>query len=119
MRILLVEDDALIALDLASLLEELGHEVCAEASDGDEAWSLAQAERPDLAMVDLRLGGATGGGALARRLFEELGVRSLFISGSITPAFRDEMAAIRPVGFLAKPIARRQLYDALREAGGG
>ena len=114
MRIMVVEDDALIALDICSLLEDLGHEVVAEAADACTAWDLAEDDKPDLALVDIRLAKDTDGGKLAQKLYEQLGVRSLFVSGSITPEFRERMRAIQPVGFLGKPVTRRTLGDALQ-----
>jgi len=114
MRILLVEDDALIALDIVGLIEDLGHEVCAEAADALAGLKLAEQTLPDLAVVDIRLARGADGGKLAQWLYDKLGVRSLFVSGSITEAFRSSMATIEPLGFLVKPISRRQLDDALR-----
>lgn len=116
MRIMVVEDDALIALDIVGLLEDMGHVVVAEASDAFTAWELAENGRPDLALVDIRLAKNTDGGKLAQKLYDLLGVRSLFVSGSITEAFRLEMAPINPIGFLGKPVTRRTLGDALRYA---
>ncbi len=116
MRIMVVEDDALIALDIVGLLEDLGHEVVAEAADAVTAWEMAADGRPDLALVDIRLARNTDGGKLARKLYDQLGVRSLFVSGSITDDFRKAMAAINPIGFLGKPLTRRTLGDALRHA---
>ena len=113
MRIMVVEDDALIALDIVSLLEDMGHEVVAEASDAFAAWELAELDAPDLALVDIRLARNTDGGKLAQKLYSQLGVRSLFISGSITEDFRAAMSAINPIGFLGKPVTRRTLGDAL------
>ena len=113
MRIMVVEDDALIALDIAGLLEELGHEVVAEATDAFTAWRLAEDDRPDLALVDIRLAHETNGGTLALQLYDRLGVRSLFVSGSITEEFRRAMAAIDPIGFVAKPLTHHALGDAL------
>lgn len=116
MRIMVVEDDALIALDIVCLLEDMGHEVVAEAADAVTAWELAEDGRPDVALVDIRLARNTDGGKLARKLYDLLGVRSLFVSGSITDAFRESMATINPVGFLGKPLTRRTLGEALRGA---
>lgn len=113
MRIMVVEDDALIALDIVSLLEDLGHEVVAEAADACTAWEMAEEDKPDLALVDIRLAKNTDGGKLAQKLYAKLGVRSLFVSGSITEDFRRAMAAINPIGFLGKPVTRRTLGDAL------
>lgn len=113
MRIMVVEDDALIALDIVGLLEDMGHEVVAEAADACTAWAMAEEDRPDLALVDIRLAKNTDGGKLAQKLYVKLGVRSLFVSGSITEDFRRAMAAIDPIGFLGKPVTRRTLGDAL------
>lgn len=115
MRIMVVEDDALIALDIVCLLEDMGHLVVAEAADACTAYEMAEDDRPDLALVDIRLAKNTDGGKLARKLYDELGVRSLFVSGSITPDFREAMAGINPIGFLGKPVTRRTLGDALRD----
>lgn len=113
-RIMVVEDDALIALDMVGLLEEMGHEVVAEAADASSAWTNAQTNRPDVALVDIRLARDTDGGELALKLYDQLGIRSLFISGSITDDFRRDMARVEPVGFLSKPVTRRTLGEALR-----
>jgi DNA-binding NarL/FixJ family response regulator len=113
MRIMVVEDDALIALDIVSLLEDMGHEVVAEAADAGVALALAEDDKPDLALVDVRLARDSDGAALARKLYDQLGVRSLFVSGSITDDFRRDMAAINPVGFLGKPLTHRTLHEAL------
>lgn len=113
MRIMVVEDDALIALDIVSLLEELGHEVVAEAADACAAWDMAEDGGLDLALVDIRLAKNTDGGQLAQKLYDKLGIRSLFVSGSITEDFRKAMARIDPVGFLGKPVTRGALGDAL------
>lgn len=109
MRIMVVEDDALIALDIMGLLEDMGHEVVADAADAHRAWELAEIDKPDLALVDIRLARNTDGGKLAQKLYEQLGVRSLFISGSITDDFRQQMATIHPLGFLGKPVTRHNL----------
>lgn len=116
MRIMVVEDDALIALDIVSLLEEMGHEVVAEAADPGSALALAHEGHPDLALVDIRLAKGADGGALARKLYDGLGLRSLFVSGSITDEFRKAVEGINPVGFVGKPLTRRALGDALQAA---
>ena len=111
---MVVEDDALIALDIVCLLEEMGHEVVAEAAEAGHALALAQQGQPDLALVDIRLAQGADGGTLARKLYDGLGVRSLFVSGSITDEFRQAVASINPVGFIGKPLTRRALGEALR-----
>ncbi len=55
MRVLLAEDETVIRLDLRELLERAGFEVCAEARDGAEAVDLARSERPDAAILDVKM----------------------------------------------------------------
>src|SRR5215217_1280607 len=70
MRILIAEDETIIRLDLRQLLEAAGHEVCAEARDGEEAVELAASERPDLAVLDVKMPRLDGIDA-ARRILAE------------------------------------------------
>jgi two-component system, response regulator PdtaR len=55
MKILIAEDETIIRLDLRGLLERAGHEVVAEARDGEEAVTLAQEHEPDLAIMDVKM----------------------------------------------------------------
>ena len=70
MRILIAEDETIIRLDLRALLEKAGLDVCAEARDGEEAVELARTERPDLAIMDVRMPRLDGIEA-ARRILDE------------------------------------------------
>src|SRR4051795_4448873 len=70
MRILVAEDETIIRLDLKDLLERAGHEVCAEARDGEEAVELARSEQPDLAIMDVKMPRLDGIEA-ARRIQDE------------------------------------------------
>ena len=65
-RVVVAEDEALIRLDLVEMLGELGYDVVAEASDGDEAVRLAAQTRPDVVLMDLRMPSVDGVTATAR-----------------------------------------------------
>jgi response regulator NasT len=54
-RILVAEDEALIRMDLVEMLQEAGYTVCAEASNGEEAISLANEHKPDLCILDVKM----------------------------------------------------------------
>jgi response regulator NasT len=60
LRILLAEDEALIRMDLAEMLTEAGHEIVGQASDGEQAVSLAQETTPDLVVMDIKMPGMDG-----------------------------------------------------------
>jgi CheY-like chemotaxis protein len=118
LRVLLAEDEALVALALADCLEAEGHEVAAVAADGAEALAMARELgcRIDLLVTDLRMPNL-GGEALIRALWAERpGLPVLVVTGSAPPggadALRREAGDRGPLALLHKPVE----YDALAAA---
>ena len=70
LRILVVEDEAIIALELEAMLEDLGHEVLAIARTEAEAVRLSQSKRPELVLMDVRLGRNGDGINAARAILD-------------------------------------------------
>jgi AmiR/NasT family two-component response regulator len=115
MRILIAEDETIIRLDLRTLLEEAGHEVCAEARDGVEAVELADAERPELAILDVKMPRLDGIEA-AKRILEDRPIPIVML----TAYGQDELVA-RAVeagvfGYLVKPFRESDLLPAIATA---
>jgi response regulator NasT len=115
MRILIAEDETIIRLDLRTLLEEAGHEVCAEARDGVEAVELAEREAPDLAILDVKMPRLDGIEA-ARKILEDRPIPIVML----TAYGQDELVA-RAVeagvfGYLVKPFRESDLLPALATA---
>jgi CheY-like chemotaxis protein len=81
LRILIVEDEILIALELESLLQDAGHDVVAIAASSQDAIALGQRMRPDLAFVDIHLTDGPTGAEAARRLREQ-GAAVLFMTAN-------------------------------------
>jgi AmiR/NasT family two-component response regulator len=114
-RILIAEDETIIRLDLRKLLEEAGHEVCAEARDGAEAVVLAQAHEPDLAILDVKMPRLDGIDA-AKRMLDERPIPIVML----TAYGQDELVA-RAVeagvfGYLVKPFRESDLLPAIATA---
>jgi two-component system, response regulator PdtaR len=103
LRIVVVEDDPLIALDLETSLLDLGYEVCACAANSLEANAMGERYRPDIVTLDLNLNDGPTGVSVAHALYSRYGVRPLVISGSITPFSIDELRATNPLGYIDKP----------------
>lgn len=80
-RILIVEDETLVAMDLEDLLQDLGYQPVGIAADARDAWELAQAQ-PDLALVDLNLKDGLTGPEIGRRLAHEAGVPVVFMTAN-------------------------------------
>jgi AmiR/NasT family two-component response regulator len=115
MRILIAEDETIIRLDLRKLLEDAGHEVCAEARDGVEAVELVEAHEPDLAILDVKMP-RLDGIETAKRILEERPIPIVML----TAYGQDELVA-RAVeagvfGYLVKPFRETDLLPAIATA---
>ena len=114
-RILIAEDETIIRLDLRSLLESNGFEVCGEARDGVEAVELAESLAPDVILMDVKMPRLDGIEA-AGRILEERPVPIVMLT-----AFGHEDLVGRAVetgvfGYLSKPFREQDVIPAVRAA---
>lgn len=109
--ILVLEDEALIALDLEAMLSDAGWSVMGPAGTLDRARTLLTAARPDVACLDLNLGRETSHD-LARDLLSQ-GVPVIFISGRDARALPEDLQSV-PI--LGKPVSESQLLRKLAES---
>ncbi|MBX6375828.1 MAG: response regulator [Acetobacteraceae bacterium] len=116
MRILVVEDEALLAMHLEDLLVSLGHESCGAAATGAAALELAARERPDLALMDLVLAGGDDGRDVARALRDLFGVRSVFVTGNPDLLDTAKGRAAAPLGVVGKPFRDKDIAAAINHA---
>jgi two-component system, response regulator PdtaR len=100
MRILIAEDNALIAMALADCLEGAGHEVMGPASTTAEALALCEKLPPELAVLDINLRDGSNGVNVAVALFMRSGVLSIFASGRMVEA---RQAGDFALGWIRKP----------------
>jgi DNA-binding NarL/FixJ family response regulator len=115
-RVLIVEDQVLIAIHLQDLVEEAGCEVGAIAHNPAEALAAAAQQRPTFAIMDIRLGADASGVDVARQLFESARVRCLFVSANIDDEVRREVADLQPLGYIGKPFLATDVITAVRSA---
>ena len=116
MRILIVEDEVLIAMHLEMLVAHLGHEVCAIARSADEALAHAAVYRPDVALMDIRLARGSSGIDAAREMHARFGLRCIFLSGNLDQAAKIAIDPCDPVDFIGKPVLPVMLQRALKKA---
>lgn len=114
MRVLVVEDEPLIATSIQWELVDAGHEVVGPAATLAEAELLATEEQPDLALVDINLSERGDGVLLARRL-KIVGVPSIFVTGQINEARQARDAAL---GLVLKPFPFETLGRVVEAAAG-
>lgn len=115
-RIVIVEDEPLVGLDLQETLEEAGYEVAAVIDSADAVLSVYQKEKPDLILMDIRLRSYLDGiDAVQRlRLFSDVPV--IYVTASTTPGIRQRAETTNPGAVLSKPIASETLLKTVRQA---
>ena len=109
-RILVIEDEALVAMELRFVLEDLGHQVIGTAADARSARRLVQESDVDLALVDIHLSDGPTGIDLGRELAQELGVTVLFMTAN-PGMVRNGVAGA--IGVLSKPTDERAVQTAV------
>jgi DNA-binding NarL/FixJ family response regulator len=104
LRVLVVEDEALVQLGLISFMQMLGYEVCGSAVTADEAIAIASRERPDVVLMDVRLAEGSDGVLAATAIRDRFDVPSIFISANLDSALMERAKACRPLAFINKPF---------------
>ena len=112
-KILIVEDEVIIAMALEDSLLDLGYRVAGRATTGQRAVELAMETEPDLALIDIRLNGDMDGVEAAEKISRRLKIPVIFLT-----AYSDEETLSRaiktsPYGYLIKPIRPRDLYTTI------
>jgi CheY-like chemotaxis protein len=115
-RLLVVEDEPLVAADLVALLQEQGHEVIGSTRCGAEALGLAAEGRFDLATMDIRLGGAPDGIETAGLLRARHGIRVVYVTAFADDATLERAHPTEPLGYLVKPFQARDVRATLSMA---
>lgn len=115
-RILIVEDERIVAKDLQVRLQSLGYRVAGMASEGQEAIALAAQTRPHLVLMDIRLENGMDGIEAAERIRTELDIPVVFLT-----AYADEPTLARakitePFGYILKPFEERELHSTIEIA---
>jgi response regulator NasT len=113
-HILVVDDDRLVLITLASGLREAGYEVSA-ASNGQDAFDSARSKHPDLALLDVRMAGMSGI-ELGRLLRERTGVPFLYLSAYGQADIVKSAAEHGALGYLVKPLDIPQILPSIEAA---
>jgi two-component system, response regulator PdtaR len=115
-RILIVEDDVLIASQMEAALTDDGFEIAGMATTGKEALQLAEAQSPMLVVMDIRLAGDRDGIDIALELYRLHGIRCIFASAHSDDYTRQRAVPAAPLGWLQKPYMMASLTAMVRAA---
>jgi two-component system, response regulator PdtaR len=116
MRVLIVEDEMILAMHLEALVSHFGHEVCGIACAANVALAKAFALKPDIVLTDIRLARGSSGVDLARELHARTGMRCIFVSANLDESTRKVVEPYDPIEFVGKPIIPVVLQRALAKA---
>lgn len=113
-RVLLCEDETLVALELKHSLEQLGHTVVGIASTAKEAVEMANQKRPDIALMDINLKGSVSGTVAASRLATEFGIPSIYLTSYTDDATLEDAKRSNPLGYMVKPVSEGELKSSIQ-----
>ncbi|PIC64246.1 response regulator [Sporosarcina sp. P13] len=114
-RIIIVEDESIIRMDLKMTLQDHGYEVVGEAGDGEKAIELAFLHKPDLILMDIKMPKMNGLKA-SRIIGEQLDIPILILTAYSQKEFVEKAQQDNVVGYLVKPISESNLIPAVEVA---
>lgn len=115
-KILIVEDEQVVAADIQDCLERLGYAVVGTAASGIAAIRKAVEAQPDLVLMDIRLKGAMDGIETARELHAHLDIPVVFLSAYADAEILERAKGVCPAGYVLKPFDERSVRSAIELA---
>jgi two-component system, response regulator PdtaR len=116
LRIMIIEDEAIIALGLKKSLTDLGHCVQSMVGSGKEALELISKVQPDLIFIDIKLPGEINGIETAHFINENYEIPMIICTGCSNKEILEECKKFNPSGILFKPFNDNLLADEIRSA---
>ena len=114
-RILVVEDDGIIAWSLQKWLQRQGYEVVGVVASGEEAITQTVSLKPDVVLMDINLSGAMDGLEAVRQIRAEVDVAVVYVTGQVDGETRQRAEETQPCGYVVKPAQERELSRVLAE----
>ncbi|MED4017751.1 ANTAR domain-containing response regulator [Sutcliffiella cohnii] len=113
-RIMLVEDESIVRLDIAMMLKDAGFEVVAEAGDGEKAVELAYKLKPDLIIMDIKMPKLNG--LKASEIIAKFNIPIILLTAYSQREYIDKAKQANIFGYLVKPISEASLIPAVEIA---
>ncbi len=115
-KIMVVEDESIVAFNLQQRLSRLGYDVPAVAASGEEALRLVDQLDPDLVLMDIHIQGEMDGIEVASRLNASHPLSVIFLTAYSEDATIERARATRPYGYLLKPFSEREMHATITMA---
>src|SRR5690606_35941400 len=115
-KILIVEDQLIITMDLEYMLEELGYQVCGISTCYEDAISAIKRSQPDLVLIDIILAGEKTGIDLAHEINRTYHIPFIFLSSHADRSTIEAAKSTNPAGYIVKPFNRNDVYASIEIA---
>lgn len=115
-KVMIVEDEALVALATEMILTDFGFEVVGPVTNGSAAVETFERQHPDVVLLDINLRGAMDGCETAAALRTKYGATIVFVTGQADTATRERAMKTCPAGYLIKPFSPDRLRTAIENA---
>jgi AmiR/NasT family two-component response regulator len=115
-RVLIVEDERIVAKDIQTTLFKQGYEVVGIASSGEQALELMEAARPDIVLMDVMLDGDLDGIETATRINIRYDVPVVFLTALSNTAIIERAKLTNPYGYILKPFQEREIQIVIEMA---
>jgi len=112
-NVLVVEDEIIIADHLCDTLEELGYNALEPALNYSEAISRIEEEKPDIAILDIELGGKKTGIDLAEKIITNYNFPFIFLTSNTDPLTVEKAKKVNPPSYLTKPFTKGSIFTAI------
>ena len=115
-KIVVVEDERVVALHLRQQLARLGYDVPAMATKGRQALELIESHRPDVVLMDIHIDGEMDGIATAARIPDHLHIPVIYLTAYSEDSTLERARSTKPYGYLLKPFSERELHATIQMA---
>ncbi len=112
-RVLIGEDDMIISLVIESMILKLGHEVIGKATSGEEAIEIAEAHKPDLILMDVRLKGEMDGIQAVTAIKKNISTSVIYITGNSDKLNYERAKATEFIDLITKPFTMAELTNSI------
>ncbi len=113
MNVLVVEDEIIIAAELSLLLNEMGYFVCGMAINYTSGVKLLEEKKPDLAIIDINLGGSKTGIDLGHFINENYNIPFIFLTSNVDQSTIESALECRPHSYLLKPFNKIEIFTSI------
>ena len=115
-RIMIVENQGIVALDIQGKLERMGYEVPVVVSSGEEAIQKAEEIHPDLILMDIQLQGDMDGVVAAKQIRDRLSIPVIYLTALSEYSTVQRVKMTQPLGYIVKPFEEEELRTTIEQA---